>query len=41
VPHIVLVDTHGKVVYIGHPMAIDLEASINTLLLEQKIKNSA
>jgi len=32
VPHVVLVDTEGKVVYIGHPTSRNLEQDINTLL---------
>jgi hypothetical protein len=32
VPHVVLIDTEGKVVYIGHPASRDLEKDINTLL---------
>jgi len=32
VPHVVLLDTHGKVVFIGHPATRDLEKDINELL---------
>ena len=32
VPHVVLVDTTGKVVYIGHPASRELEKDIETLL---------
>lgn len=32
VPHVALVDTEGKIVFVGHPSERDLEADINTLL---------
>jgi len=32
VPHVVLVDTFGKCVFIGHPASRELESDINTLL---------
>ena len=32
VPHVVLVDTHGKIAFIGHPATRDLEKDINELL---------
>ena len=32
VPHVVLVDTQGKIAYIGHPAATNLEENIETLL---------
>jgi hypothetical protein len=32
VPHVVLVDAQGKIAYVGHPMSINLESSIETLL---------
>ena len=32
VPHVLLVDTTGKIVFVGHPASRDLEADINTLL---------
>lgn len=31
-PHVVLVDTHGKIVFIGHPLSRKLEQDIETLL---------
>lgn len=40
VPHCCLIDTHGKIVWVGHPASNDLEASIN-LLLEGKTLDSA
>lgn len=32
VPHVLLVDTTGKIVYVGHPASRNLEEDINTLL---------
>ena len=32
VPHVALVDTNGKLAFIGHPMSADLEKSIESLL---------
>ena len=32
VPHVALVDTHGKIVFIGHPMSTNLEENIQSLL---------
>jgi Thioredoxin-like len=32
VPHVLLVDTNGKIVYVGHPASRNLEEDINTLL---------
>ena len=32
VPHVALIDTEGKIVFVGHPTERDLEADINTLL---------
>jgi Thioredoxin-like len=32
VPHVVLVDTEGKIAFVGHPMSIDLEKGIEKLL---------
>lgn len=32
VPHVALIDTEGKIVFVGHPSQRDLEADINTLL---------
>ncbi len=36
-PHVVLIDTEGKIAYIGHPAATNLEQNIETLLKGQKI----
>lgn len=38
VPHVVLVDTHGKIVFIGHPATRELEKDIDTLLKGEEIK---
>jgi len=38
VPHVVLVDTNGKIVYIGHPASRKLEKDIDTLLNGEKLK---
>jgi len=38
VPHVVLIDTHGKIVYIGHPASRDLEKDIETLLKGDTLK---
>jgi len=38
VPHVVLIDTKGVIVYIGHPASRDLEADINTLLKGEPLK---
>ena len=37
VPHVALVDTEGKIVFVGHPSERDLEADINTLLKGEKL----
>lgn len=37
VPHVVLVDTEGRIVFVGHPSERDLEADINTLLKGEKL----
>jgi len=37
VPHCLLVDTHGKIVFVGHPASRKLEEDINTLLEDEKI----
>jgi len=37
VPHCLLVDTHGKIVFIGHPASRKLEEDINTLLKGEAI----
>ena len=38
VPHVILVDTQGKVVYIGHPMGRNLEQDIETLVKGEALK---
>jgi hypothetical protein len=38
VPHVVLIDTHGKIVYIGHPATRDLEKDIDALLKGEVLK---
>ena len=40
VPTVVLVDTNGKIVFIGHPMERDLEKDINMLLEGKQIEES-
>jgi len=37
VPHCILVDTKGVIVWMGHPASIDLEASIDKLLAGEKL----
>ena len=37
VPHVLLIDTKGKIVYVGHPSSRDLEVDINTLLKGEEI----
>lgn len=37
VPHVALIDTEGKIVFVGHPSERDLEADINTLLKGEKL----
>jgi len=37
VPHVVLVDTHGTIVFIGHPATRTLEDDIETLLKDEKL----
>ena len=39
VPHVVLVDTEGKIVFVGHPSKHDFEADINTLLKGEQLTN--
>lgn len=39
VPSVALVDSEGKIVFIGHPSECDLEASINTLLKGEKLED--
>ncbi len=41
VPHVVLVDTEGKIAYVGHPAGTNLEQNIETLLKGQKLGSSA
>jgi len=38
VPHVVLIDTNGKIAFIGHPAERDLEKDIETLLKGEKLK---
>lgn len=38
VPHCCLVDTHGNIVWIGHPASRNLEKDINDLLAEKKLE---
>lgn len=38
VPHVVLIDTHGKIAYAGHPASRELEKDIETLLKGEKLK---
>ena len=39
IPHVVLVDTNGKIVFVGHPAhRKNLEADINALLAGQSIQ---
>jgi hypothetical protein len=37
VPHVMLVDTEGKIVYKGHPSSRDLEKDIDALLKGEKL----
>lgn len=37
VPHVLLIDTQGKIVFVGHPSSRDLEVDINTLLKGEDI----
>jgi len=37
VPHVVLIDTHGKIAFIGHPATRSLENDIDTLLKDEKL----
>ena len=37
VPHVVLIDTHGKIAYAGHPATRKLENDIDTLLKGEKL----
>ena len=41
VPHVVLVDTEGKIAYVGHPAGTNLEQNIETLLKGEKIATAA
>ena len=38
VPHVALIDTHGKIVFIGHPASRKLEEDIETLLKGEPLK---
>jgi hypothetical protein len=38
VPHVVLIDTEGKIAFIGHPAERKLEEDIETLLRGEKFK---
>lgn len=40
VPHCLLIDTHGKIVFIGHPASRKLEEDINNLLEDKKIEGA-
>ena len=40
-PHVVLVDTEGKIAYVGHPAGTNLEQNIETLLKGEKIETAA
>ena len=40
VPHVVLVDIEGKIAYIGHPAATNLEENIETLLKGGKLEEA-
>ena len=37
VPHVALVDTEGKIVFVGHPASRKLEEDINNLLAGEKL----
>ena len=37
VPHVVLVDTEGKIAFIGHPASINLESAFEKLLKGQSL----
>jgi len=37
VPHVVLIDTHGKIAYAGHPATRKLEDDIETLIKGEKL----
>ena len=39
VPYVVLVDTEGKIVFVGHPSKHDFGADINTLLKGEQLTN--
>lgn len=41
VPHVILIDKVGKMVFIGHPASIDLEASIEKLLKGETLKGES
>jgi hypothetical protein len=37
VPHVVLIDTEGKIAFVGHPASTDLEKGIEKLLKGEKL----
>ena len=37
VPHVLLVDTHGKIVFMGHPASRKIEEDIDKLLKDEKL----
>lgn len=41
VPHVVLIDTEGKIAFVGHPAEIDLEQGIEKLLKGQTLGGGA
>ena len=41
VPHVVLVDGNGKIAFVGHPAALDLEKGIETLIKGEPLGKSA
>lgn len=41
VPHVALIDTHGKIAFIGHPASIDIEKSIEKLLKGESLGGAA
>ena len=40
VPHCLLIDTHGKIVFVGHPAHRKLDEDINALLEDKKIEGA-
>lgn len=41
VPHVVLIDTEGKIAFVGHPASIDLEKGIEKLLKGEKLNSNS